>query len=187
MAVLRGTDVPDYVGECPEDLYLIAVSRITGKAHGLVWFWNVLDTDETASFPMHLLVEEGNHAFGTDKNGDGVFAPAYDVNVRVNDAWGVRDVIRTGMLFSGGYQSCMTKARRTERRILPPLPDDSPLRDRLAGRVEEMALAVYEIRPVVARDRDRSRGRGQRRPQPRSRRQSFIILDSMRLGSLMVS
>ncbi|MGD8361802.1 MAG: hypothetical protein PVJ04_10245, partial [Gemmatimonadota bacterium] len=81
LVVLRGNDVGEYVGDCPEDLYLIAVTRTTGKAHGLVWFWNVLDTDELTRFPMHLLVEEGKHAFGTDKNGDGVFTPAYDVNV----------------------------------------------------------------------------------------------------------
>jgi hypothetical protein len=152
MLVLRGTDVVEYVGDCPEDLYLILVARSTGKAHGLVWFWNVLDTDEMTRFPMHLLVEEGKHAFGTDKNSDGVFTPAYDVNVRVNDAWGVRDNIRTGMLFSGGYQPWMTKARQPEHRVLPPLPEDSPLLDRLAARVEGMELATYEIRPFPSAD-----------------------------------
>jgi hypothetical protein len=147
MAVLRGTDVTAYVGDCPDDLYLISVTRSSGKAHGLVWFWNVLDTDETTSFPMHLFVEEGKHAFGTDKNSDGVFTPAYDVNVRINDAWGVRDIIRTGMLFSGGYQPWMTKIRQPQHRILPPLPDDSPLRSKLVDLVDGMELAVYEIRP----------------------------------------
>lgn len=147
MVVLRGTDVGEYVGECPADLYFIVVTRTTGKAHGLVWFWNVLDTDERTFFPMHLLVEEGKHAFGTDKNGDGVFTPTYDVNVRVNDAWGVRDNIRTGLLASGGYQPWMTKARQPEHRILPPLPEDSPLRGQLADRTEGMELATYEIRP----------------------------------------
>ncbi len=48
----------------------------------------------------------------TDKNGDGVFTPGYDVNVRINDAWGVRDIIRTGMLFSGGFEGWMAKVRR---------------------------------------------------------------------------
>ena len=147
MVVLRGTDVPEYVGACPDDLYLISITRTTGKAHGLVWFWNVLDTDETTRFPMHLFVEEGKHAFGTDKNSDGVFTPAYDVNVRINDAWGVRDIIRTGMLFSGSYQPWMTKVRQPEHRVLPPLPEDSPLLDLLAARVEGMELATYEIRP----------------------------------------
>jgi len=152
MGVLRGTDVPEFVGACPDDLILIAVTRTTGKAHGLVWFWNVLDTDETTQFPMHLFVEEGKHAFGTDKNSDGVFTPAYDVNVRINDAWGVRDIIRTGMLFSGGYQPWMTKVRQPQHRILPPLPEDSPLREKLAARVEGMELAVYEIRPFPSVD-----------------------------------
>jgi hypothetical protein len=148
MVVLRGTDVPRWVGECPEDLYLVSVTRTTGKAHGLVWFWNVLDTEELAPFPMHLLVEEGKHAFGTDRNGDGVFTPAYDVNVRVNDAWGVRDNIRTGTLFSGGYQAWMTRIREPQHRVLPPLPEDSPLQDALAARVDGWELATYEIRPL---------------------------------------
>jgi hypothetical protein len=150
MVVLRGTDVAEYVGDCPEDLYLIAVTRTTGKAHGLVWFWNVLDTDEMTRFPMHLLVEEGKHAFGTDKNGDGVFTPAYDVNVRVNDAWGVRDNIRTGTLFSGSYKAWMTKIRQPQHRVLPPLPEDSPLLEALAAGVEGSELATYEIRPFPA-------------------------------------
>jgi hypothetical protein len=147
LVVLRGSDIPQYVGDCPDDLYFIVVTRSTGKAHGLVWFWNVLDTDEMTRFPMHLLVEEGKHAFGTDKNGDGIFTPAYDVNVRINDAWGVRDNIRMGLLLTGGYQSWMTKPRQPEHRVLPPLPDDSPLLDRLAARIEGAELATYEIRP----------------------------------------
>jgi len=148
MVVLRGTDVPEYVGDCPEDLYLIGITRSTGKAHGLVWFWNVLDTDATTRFPMHLMVEEGKHAFGTDKNGDGIFTPAYDVNVRINDAWGVRDNISTGTLFTGAYQSWMTKPRQPQHRVLPPLPEDSPLIDDLADRVDGMDLATYALRPL---------------------------------------
>lgn len=147
MAVLRGNDVPAYVGDCPEDLYLIAITRTSAKAHGLVWFWNVLDSDVTTFFPMHLFVEEGKHALATDKNADGVFTPGYDVNIRINDAWGVRDIIRTGMLFTGGYQQWMTKSRQPQHRILPPLPDDSPLREVLARKVDGVELAVYEIRP----------------------------------------
>jgi hypothetical protein len=152
LLILRGTDLEEYVGDCPDDLYFIVVSRTTGKAHGLVWYWNVLESDVDTRFPMHLLVEEGKHAFGTDKNGDGRFTPAYDVNVRINDAWGVRDIIRTGRLFSGGYQSWMTKPRQPEHRVLPPLPDDSPLQERLAARIEGMELATYEIRPLPSHE-----------------------------------
>jgi hypothetical protein len=153
MVVLRGTDLTQYVGDCPDELYFLVITRSTGKAHGLVWFWNVLDTDEATRFPMHLMVEEGKHAFGTDKNGDGLFTPAYDVNVRVNDAWGIRDNIRSGTLFTGAYQTWMTKARQPQHRVLPPLPDDSPLLDDLALRVEGSELATYEIRPFPSVER----------------------------------
>ena len=39
-----------------------------------------------------LLVEEGKHAVAPDRNADGVYTPGYDVNKRIKDAWGVRDV-----------------------------------------------------------------------------------------------
>lgn len=123
------------------------VTRVSAKAHGLVWFWNVLDSDVYTQFPMHLLVEEGKHALATDKNGDGVFTKGYDVNRRINDAWGTRDIIRTGTLFSGGYESWMAKTRRPEHRIFPPLPDDSPLQRDLRRRKAGGRYAVYELRP----------------------------------------
>jgi hypothetical protein len=132
---------------CATTNYVIAVTRVSGQAHGLVWFWNVINTDEYTQFPMHLLVEEGKHAFATDKNGDGVFTKGFDVNVRINDAWGVRDIIRTGRVFSGGYESWMTKLRRPEHRVLPPLPDDSPLRRGMVRRHAAVRNAVYELRP----------------------------------------
>jgi hypothetical protein len=99
---------------------------------------------------MHLLVEEGKHALATDKNGDGVFTKGYDVNLRINDAWGVRDIIRTGMLFSGGFESWMAKTRRPEHRVIVPMPADSPLRDRLDKLIAGEPLAVYELRPLPA-------------------------------------
>jgi len=133
--------------QCANPTNVMAVTRVSAKAHGLVWFWNVLDSDVYAQFPMHLLVEEGKHALATDKNGDGVFTQGYDVNVRINDAWGTRDIIRTGMLFSGGYQSWMTKVRRPEHRVLPPLPDDSPLQQALRRRTQGSRNVVYELRP----------------------------------------
>lgn len=146
--VLRGDDL-GRVGlpDCDPRDRIIYVTRTTGKAHGLVWFWNVLDTDRYTQFPMHLLVEEGKHALATDKNGDGVFTPGYDVNVRVNDAWGVRDIISTGTLFTGGYEQWMAKTRRPEHRILPPLPGDSPLRPALRRIARRSPVATYELRP----------------------------------------
>jgi len=133
---------------CPDPTWVMAVTRVSGQAHGLVWFWNVINVDENTQFPMHLLVEEGKHALATDKNGDGVFTKGYDVNVRINDAWGARDIIRTGLLFSGGYESWMTKTRPPQYRVLPPLPDDSPLRGTLRRRTLGMKNAVYELRAL---------------------------------------
>lgn len=139
-----------YGGRCRERHYVLIVTRVSAKAHGIEWFWNVLEVDEETKFPMYLFVEEGKHALATDKNADGYFTPSYDVNVRVNDAWGVRDIIRSGGLFSGGYEAWMTKVRKPEHRVFPPLPADSPLLpeglQRQPGYRGE--TAVYELRPL---------------------------------------
>jgi len=135
---------------CSERHYVIVVTRVTGKAHGIEWFWNIIAVDEDTNFPMYIFVEEGKHALATDKNSDGYFTPSYDVNVRVNDAWGVKDIIRSGGLFAGGYQPWMTKVRQPEHRVFPPLPDDSPL---LPDGLErqpwyEDGNAVYDLREL---------------------------------------
>lgn len=151
---------------CDQRHYVIIVTRVSGKAHGIEWFWNIVDVDLGCKFPMTLLVEEGKHALATDKNGDGYFTPSYDVNVRINDAWGVRDIISSGGLFSGGYQAWMTKVRHPEDRVMPPLPEDSPLREGLAERRDEYTRgnAVYELRPLpltsVAAEYDEEQGHG---------------------------
>jgi len=49
-------------------------------------------------WPLIVLVEEGKHASGPDRNGDGVFTPNYDVNRFAADAWGVRDTMRSSHL-----------------------------------------------------------------------------------------
>ena len=143
---LKDYDLP----QCGQRHFIIQVTRVSGKAHGIEWYWNVLNVDEGSRFPMSLLVEEGKHALATDKNADGYFTPTYDVNVRINDAWGVRDIIRSGGLLSGGYQAWMTKVRHPEDRVLPPLPEDSPMIPGLAKRQSEYTKgnAVYELRPL---------------------------------------
>ena len=133
--------------QCAQLNFVIGVQRTSAKAHGLQWFWNVAETDEYTRFPMHLLVEEGKHGIATDINGDGVFTPGYDVNVRINDAWGVRDIIRTGMLFGGGFEPWMAKVRRPEHRVFPPLPEDSPLLDDVAYITDGRDHAEYALRP----------------------------------------
>jgi hypothetical protein len=135
---------------CPERHAVFFVTRVTGKAHGIEWYWNILEVEDDTRFPMTLLIEEGKHAIAPDRNGDGYLTPSYDVNVRVNDAWGVRDIIRSGGLFTAGYQAWMTKVRNPEDRALPPLPDDSPLQADLAKRRAGYTdgNAVYELRPL---------------------------------------
>lgn len=134
--------------DCPDCPYNLVVARVVAKAHGVHWYDNILEVDEDAKFPMHILVEEGKHASCTDKNGDGYFTPGYDVNERVNDAWGVRDVMRTGTLFTSSYKAWLTKVRRDEHRVFPPLPEESPLREQyIENGVYAPNNAVYNLRP----------------------------------------
>lgn len=135
---------------CETCKYSLVITKTIARAHGVSWYDNTLVTDEYAKFPMHLLVEEGKHASCTDKNADGHFTPSYDVNRRVNDAWGVRDVISSGTLLSGSFQAWMAKPRHPEHRVFPPLPQDSPLRGRF---IDERGIyaphnAIYLIRPL---------------------------------------
>ncbi|HGY55797.1 MAG TPA: hypothetical protein ENK44_08855 [Caldithrix abyssi] len=134
--------------------YELVFLQATATAHIVDWYKNIYSLDTTnfdfeLKLPFHILVEEGKHASCTDMNGDGYYTPGYDVNVRVNDAWGLRDVIRTGTLFSSQFQGWMTKVRRPEYRVLPPLPADSPLRSEYEqNTVYAPDNAVYELRPM---------------------------------------
>jgi hypothetical protein len=134
--------------DCDECRYGISVQVVTAKAHGIQWYDNTLEIDRDAIFPMTIMVEEGKHASCTDKNGDGYFTPGYDVNQRINDAWGVRDVMRTGALFSGGFESWFAKVREPQHRVFPPLPEDSPVwADFVLNRAEVDEYAEYSVRP----------------------------------------
>jgi len=138
---------------CDELYYITVVTRVSAKAHGIRWFWNVIDVDDDTRFPMFLLVEEGKHGLATDKNGDGYYTPGYDVSRHVNDAWGTRDIMSTGFLFTGGYQAWMTKVRRPEHRVFPPLPEDSPLRAQLERRGDyDEPYVEYQLRPFPSAD-----------------------------------
>jgi hypothetical protein len=132
----------------PELGYWLTVQKVVAKAHGILWYDNTLEVDRNTHFPLHLLVEEGKHASCTDKNADGHYSPGYDVNKRVNDAWGVRDVMATGSLYSGGFQAWMAKPRQLPHRVFPPLPGDSPLlEEHTTDGVYAAGQAVYELRP----------------------------------------
>ena len=134
------------------DYYAIIFIQATGKAHALSWYDNIFTVDTTSletKLPFNILVEEGKHASCTDMNGDGMYTPGYDVNQRVNDAWGIRDVIRTGNLFSSTFESYMQKTRKPEHRVLPPLPDDSPHKRKFSiNGIYSPKNAVYQLRPM---------------------------------------
>lgn len=134
--------------DCSDDSYAIFVERTIAKAHGLDWYDNSLVSDQYTEFPMTILVEEGKHASCTDKNHDGVYTPTFDVNQRINDAWGLRDIMRSGGLYSGGFQAWMAKIRLHQDRVFPPLPPDSPLRKTFSvDGVYAPDNAIYQVRP----------------------------------------
>ena len=133
---------------CDSSDFMIVLTRVTGEAHGNPWYYNVLEIDRETTLPIHLLVEEGKHAMATDKNADGYYTPGYDVTVRVNDAWGLRDTVRGGTLFSGSFEAWMAKVRQPQHRVLPPLPADSALHSRIKELgINPAELAVYQLRP----------------------------------------
>jgi len=138
-------DVPN----CTEYKYGIAIKRVIARAHGLHWYNGVFDVDAQTFFPLSILIEEGKHASAPDKNADGIFTPGFDVTRRVNDAWGVRDVITTGRLFSGGYQGWMSKPRDHETMLYPPLKESSPHFSTFHKKFGDHITKknVYELRP----------------------------------------
>ena len=134
--------------DCPDYRYAVMIKKATGKAHGLHWYNNVLDVDAQTFFPLSILIEEGKHASSTDKNADGIFTPGYDVTKRVNDAWGVRDIITTGRLVSGSFQAWMTKRRTPESLLFPPLPKSSPYYEKFSAKFGSLIdSSVYTLRP----------------------------------------
>ena len=135
-------------GECSDYKFDLEVKRVIARAHGLYWYDNTLTVDEFTLFPMTILVEEGKHANCTDKNADGKYTPGYDVNEKVNDAWGIRDIISTGRLFSGGYQEWMQKDRKKETVIFPPTAPQGASTKKIMKRVEfSNGLEKYTLRP----------------------------------------
>ncbi len=143
--------------------YFIFFIKVTAKAHALDWYDNIyeIDTDKPdyeLSLPFHILVEEGKHASCTDMNGDGYYTPGYDVNIRKNDAWGLKDVIRSGELFSADFKGWMAKTRRPEYRVFPPLPEDSPLRKKhMIDSIYARDNAIYQLRPMPSYEKAKTK------------------------------
>ncbi len=134
--------------DCPDYRYAIKVSKVTGRAHGIHWYNNTMRVDAQTFFPLSILIEEGKHASCTDKNADGTYTPTYDVTERINDAWGIRDIITSGRLVSGGFQAWMAKSRDPSSLLFPPIPEDSP---HYKGFVDKFRAFFdgppYELRP----------------------------------------
>jgi len=129
----------------------IRVTRVEGLAHGVDWYSNILRAERDIVFPVRVLVEEGKHASILDRNADGVYTPGYDVNARVNDAWGLRDVLGSSVLMGSGFSATMAKPREDPFQLLPP--DDAPVCGRqrsvpVASAVEN--LGRYELRPATS-------------------------------------
>lgn len=138
---------------CENCKYVMSVVQVIGRAHGLLWYDNHLLVDEWTKFPIGIMVEEGKHANCPDKNLDGMYTPGYDVNQRVNDAWGVRDIMRGGQLFTGGFESWMNKTRLDEDRVFPPLPEDSWVREHFVIEGEYAPdNAIYVLRPLPPKE-----------------------------------
>ena len=129
--------------------FQVRLATVTALAHGSLWYSNILNVESDTSFPLALLVEEGKHATVPDRNGDGHYTPGYDVNRRVNDAWGVRDTLGSGVLLTAAYSAAMTKPRMFEYRLLPPetaLLQIEPQNSSLS--LSEESLGRYELRPA---------------------------------------
>jgi len=136
------------LSDCKDFKYAIKVNKVTGRAHGLHWYNNSLKIDAQTFFPLSILIEEGKHASCTDKNADGIYTPTYDVTERINDAWGIRDIITSGRLVTGRFQAWMAKPREKSSIVFPPLPKDSPFYDKYQEKFGAYITgSKYKLRP----------------------------------------
>ncbi|MEQ1833183.1 MAG: hypothetical protein ABL977_09010 [Candidatus Eisenbacteria bacterium] len=125
----------------------VRLQRVLAFAHGLPLYNNRLRITDDTKLPITLMVEEGKHASCIDRNADGMFTPGYDVNERINDAWGVRDVFGSGHLLGGGYRAAMTKHREKADRVLPPVAELEGCRFGLRSwHASEPSRGHYELR-----------------------------------------
>lgn len=138
----------------PDGCFRIVARRIEGLAHGVSWYSNILRLSRVRDtvFPIRVLVEEGKHASILDRNADGVYTPGYDVNARVTDAWGLRDVLGSSVLLGARFNASMAKPRVDAYLLLPPKEEP------VCGRQQRVPVSVvgrpvdnmgrYELRPA---------------------------------------
>jgi hypothetical protein len=145
---LESIEVLVYLDRSPDGCYRVRLERVEGLAHGLRWYSNILRVQRDTAFPLVVLVEEGKHASVPDRNADGVYTPGYDVNTRVNDAWGLRDVLGSSVLLGARYTANMSKPRNAALRLLPP--HDAPVCRSQRRRVLDNGehLGRYVLRPA---------------------------------------
>jgi hypothetical protein len=130
--------------------YQVRMTRVTAFAHGTDWYSNELIIEDDIKVPVVLFVEEGKHATCPDRNADGIYTPGYDVNVRINDAWGVRDVFGSGWLVAPGFSFSMFKPRWPKFMLLPPETPKRCLADAWYSSLPEDTTGRhrYELRPA---------------------------------------
>ncbi|HXT69416.1 MAG TPA: hypothetical protein VN700_06665 [Vicinamibacterales bacterium] len=97
----------------------IRVTRVAGMVRGTEWYANELSVEAGTRLPVTILIEQGTHATGPDRNADGLFTVGHDINRRTGDAWGIRD-LEAGVLMAGKFDVSMFKPRQRGYRILPP-------------------------------------------------------------------
>jgi hypothetical protein len=128
-----------------DGLYCAIVTGVFGSAHGVAWYTNGLNVSANLDtlLPLTILVEEGKHATAPDRNGDGVYTPGFDVDIHPNDAWGIRDTLRTRWLQGPGFSGDMAKRREPKDRVFPPEPNP-----RLAGEWRKRDGLSGDLKPT---------------------------------------
>ena len=166
--------------------YQLRLSTVMGLAHGVFWYNNILKIEPDTRLPITILVEEGKHASCPDRNADGIYTPGYDVNHRVNDAWGVRDVLGTGFLAGSSYQASMAKTRELHYRMLPPeVPERCSGRLSRSSRSEEM-MGRYDLRPAnLIQICDQVAAKKEEEPENETPEAREARLDRARIAAMM--
>ncbi len=145
---LEAVDIDVELRQRPDGCREMRVRRVTGLAHGLSWYSNILKAERDMKLPIAMLVEEGKHAVCPDRNADGRYTPGYDVNARVRDAWGIRDVMAQGRVPRALNRVALAKPRPPGTRLLPPgdAPATCVTGDRRSLDEPEPSLGRYELR-----------------------------------------
>lgn len=147
-----------------------ALVMVEGAAHGSIFYANRLsltrpDVLRDVSLPVVLLIEEGKHSVSPDRNGDGTYTPGYDVNVAVNEAWGVRDVFGIGFVGGARYRNGLAKPRWPEDRVGFAGADPMAWQS-LYRAPHPFPAKTYALRPVPSSCRVRSWKGTEPKPTP---------------------